>query len=370
MKVFLAVKSVSPSYGGPAFSVSRLAIALADAGIHVGLWASDTSAKESPLLPGHRSVQPMSGRIGDALDHFGRPDIVHDNGIWLPHSHRLAMLAAQRNLARVVSTRGMLEPWAVRHKKLKKKLAWWLYQRRDLASAAYHHATAATEAQTLQQLRLGVPIEVIPNGIDVDAPAAADRDQKQSAVRTALFLGRIHPIKGLSLLIEAWARLEPSGWQLQIAGPDEGGYRAELEKRVAAASLSGAVGFIGPLDGEAKARAFANADLFVLPSFSESFGMAIGEALAHGVPVLTTTGTPWSGVAAHGCGWTVAPTAEEITEGLRQAISLGPGTLAAMGGKGREWMTSDFAWTSIVKRFINTYEASLSRWKHRHVRAD
>src|SRR5207248_3046583 len=140
---------------------------------------------------------------------------------------------------------------------------------------------------------------------------------ERKELRTALFLGRIHPIKGLSLIIDAWAKLRPRKWQLQIAGPDEVGYRAELEKIVSAVSLSGAVHFSGPVHGEAKDRAFANADLFILPSFSESFGMVIGEALAHGVPVLTTTKTPWSKIAAEGCGWSVAPTSAGVLEGLR-----------------------------------------------------
>ncbi len=162
------------------------------------------------------------------------------------------------------------------HKRWKKQLAWWLYQRRDLCRASYHHTTAEAEAETLRQFRLGVPIGVIPNGVDmaVDMANGGRRRDGQAGIRTALFLGRIHPVKGLSLLVEAWARLRPPGWQLQIAGPDEVGYRAELERQVSAASLSEAVHFLGPLDGEAKERAFHNADLFVLPSFSESFGMA------------------------------------------------------------------------------------------------
>ena len=358
MKVLLAVKSLLPGYGGPAFSVSRLALALADTGVTVGLWARDGSAPKTPLGPAHSSVSLLSGSIGEALDRFGRPDILHDNGLWLAHNHRIAELGTARNIARVVSTRGMLEPWAMRHKRLKKQLAWWLYQRRDLCRASYHHATAEAEAKTLRQFRLGVPIGVIPNGIDV-ANAGFPRDG-QAGLRTALFLGRIHPVKGLSHLIEAWARLRPRGWHLQIAGPDEVGYRAELERQVSAAALSQAVEFLGPLDGEAKERAFHNTDLFVLPSFSESFGMAIGEALAHGVPVLTTSGAPWPLLAQRGCGWSVAPTVDGITEGLRLATSMDSSALTAMGESGRKFVQQEFAWPNIARQFISTYETLLS----------
>ncbi len=103
MKIVLAVKSLLPRYGGPAFSVSRLALALADAGAKVGLWTSDMSVGTSPLLAQHSRLRPMMGPIAEAMDRFGPPDILHDNGIWLPHNHRLAALAARQNLVRVVS---------------------------------------------------------------------------------------------------------------------------------------------------------------------------------------------------------------------------------------------------------------------------
>ena len=139
VKVLLTGTSLLPDYGGPAFSVSRLAMALAEAGAEVGLWASDQSAAVTPLFPAASSVQRIIGTEAEALDRFGETDILHDNGIWLPHNHRLAVLAERHGIPRVVSTRGMLEPWALSHKRLKKKLAWWLYQRRDLKQARCHH---------------------------------------------------------------------------------------------------------------------------------------------------------------------------------------------------------------------------------------
>ncbi|HEY1747720.1 MAG TPA: glycosyltransferase [Xanthobacteraceae bacterium] len=358
MKLFLTATSLLPSYGGPAFSVSRLALALADAGVEVGLWASDMSAAHTPLLAPHPRLRALTGPIAAALDGFGTPHIVHDNGIWLAHNHHIAVIATQQNLPRVVSSRGMLEPWARSHKKLKKRLAWWLYQRSDLCHAAFHHATAATEAACLRQLRLGVPVGVIPNGVE---PAAVDRRARPgSEPRTALFLGRVHPVKGLSLLVEAWAAVRPPGWQLQIAGPDEASHRAALERQISAAGISAAIRFLGPLDEEGKRRAFGGADLFVLPSLSESFGMAIGEALAHGLPVLTTTAAPWPTLASRACGWSVDPTVDAIAAGLRAATSLDETVLAAMGERGRDLVTNDFTWSSVARQFIATYEALLT----------
>ena len=135
VKVFLAGTSLLPTYGGPALSVSRLAMALEETGIEVGLWASDQSAASTPLLPRKSSMRRIVGTEAAALNSFGKTDILHDNGIWLPHNHRLARLAAAQGIPRVVSTRGMLEPWALNHKRWKKAIAWSLYQRRDLKRA-------------------------------------------------------------------------------------------------------------------------------------------------------------------------------------------------------------------------------------------
>src|SRR5262249_13056257 len=281
VKVFLAGTSLLPSYGGPAYSVARLATALADAGARVGLWTADQSVSTSSLISVRGNVRPMIGKAADALAEFGAPDVLHDNAIGSPQTPHLAVLAGHRHLPRVVSTRGMLEPWAFRHKRLKKWLAWQLYQRRDLQRTHLLHATAAQEARNMESFGLGVPVCMIPNGVDlphIEPGKAAERDAAQ---RTALFLGRIYPVKGLPMLIEAWAQIRPQNWRLQIAGPDEAGHRAEVERAVSVAGLNGTVAFVGSTEGEAKSSAYFNAELFILPSYSESFGMAGAAAPAH-----------------------------------------------------------------------------------------
>lgn len=361
MKLFLAGTSLRPAYGGPAYSVSRLAIALTQVGVQVGLWAPDQSAATTELLPAESSVQRLTGTESEALESFGKPDVLHDNGIWLLHNHRLAEIAAKRGLLRMVSTRGMLEPWAMNHKRSKKRIAWWLYQRRDLKRARCYHTTAEAEANNLQRLGLGVPLCVIPNGVDMPEvgriAATAEVSKAGGGERKkALFLGRIYPVKGLPMLVEAWARVRPHGWILQIAGPDEAGHRTEVEQAVCAAGLAEIISFLGPLEDQAKRSALFAADLFVLPTHSESFGMAIAEALAHGLPVLTTTGAPWPMLPERGCGWWVEPTVDGITEGLRLATSLDSTTLQAIGAKGRALVAAEFGWERVAKQFVSTYE--------------
>jgi glycosyltransferase involved in cell wall biosynthesis len=341
-------------------------MALADAGAEVGLWASDGSAANTPLVPAASPVLRLTGRVSEALNRFGDPDILHDNGIWLRHNHRLAAFAEKRGVPRVVSTRGMLEPWALNHKGLKKKIAWRLYQRHDLEQALCHIATGEAEARSLQDLGLRVPIAIVPNGVDVpeerpfSIASESEKACRNGRKRTALFLGRIYPIKGLPLLIQAWAQVRPDGWLLRIAGPDEAGHQKQVERAVTAAGLGDVVSFTGPIEPQRRTSAFLDADLFVLPTHSESFGMVVAEALAHSLPVLTTTAAPWSILRERGCGWSVAATVDGITEGLCQATGLDSEALRDMGQKGRALVVEKFSWKRIADLMLATYDEVLA----------
>ena len=351
MRVFLASASLRPSYGGPAVSIPRLATALERAGATVALWAADgsTGAGAAP------STDPMG--LAERLRRFA-PDVVHDNGLWWRHNHSLATLAGRLGAARVVSTRGMLAPWALGHKKWKKRLAWTLYQRADLRKAALHHATSDDEAAYLRALGLGRPIVVVPNGIDVpDRPAGHDG---APAGKVALFMGRLYPVKGLPMLLEAWASARPSGWSLRIVGPDEAGHRRELERLVRSCGLADCVTFPGEVSGRAKTEEFARASLFVLPSHSESFGMAVGEALAHGLPVLTTTNVPWPELEARGCGWRAEANAAALAQALARATGTDAARLGEMGRRGRDWIEADFAWDAVAARMLRLYETAVA----------
>ncbi|HYC37532.1 MAG TPA: glycosyltransferase [Usitatibacter sp.] len=350
MKIFLAATSLASAYGGPARSVARLAESLADED-DVGLWSADGSRPS----PASGRLRWLPGALDSAFGAFGTPDVIHDNGIWLPHNHCLAVRARSLSIARVVSTRGMLEPWARSHKAIRKALAWAGYQRRDLARAGCLHATASSEAANLLKLGLNVDIRTIPNGVDVPPPMGATASQRVRRQRIALFLGRICPIKGLEMLVRAWSIARPAGWILRIAGPDEAGHRAVVEHEVAAAGLAQAVEFIGTVDDSFKTRVFHSADILVLPSYSESFGMSAAEALAHGVPVLATRGTPWSSLIEHSCGWWVDTTEQGLSEGLREVAATSAEELLAMGSRGRDYVASELGWSSVARRFRQLY---------------
>ncbi|MDE2111516.1 MAG: glycosyltransferase [Alphaproteobacteria bacterium] len=355
--------SFKPSYGGPAISVARLAKALSESGVEISVWAPDQSATIGfPTML--QSTKCLSGTLRHAILAFGKADVIHDNGLWWPHNSTLSCLAAEAVVPRIVSTRGMLEPWALRHKAWKKRFAWWLYQKKDLERAARLHATSDQEAENLRRLGLSVSVVSIPNGVDLPVEGALEVERARLTLgktKIALFLGRIYPVKGLPMLIDAWARVRPAGWMLHIAGPDEAGHRLVVERAVAANRLEESVRFLGPVVIPERMLVYAAAALFILPSYSESFGMVVAEALAHGLPVLTTTGAPWPNLVARGCGWRTEPTSEGIANALREATSCGTATLRAMGAKGQDYVAREFSWSASAQRMIDLYKEVIAQ---------
>ena len=196
---------------------------------------------------------------------------------------------------------------------------------------------------------------VIPNGVQLGAaqPHSLERNP-EFAVRNALFLSSIHPKKGLLNLVMAWKRVRPSSWRLVIAGPDEGGHLNDVLQKIRKLGLETIVDYMGEVEGDAKAALFEKADLFVLPSFSENFGIVVAEALANGLPVITTRGTPWEGLLHHGCGWWIEPTVVALTEALREALTLDNDALQLMGSNGRDYVR-EFDWGKIAKQTVDVY---------------
>lgn len=310
-----------------------------------------------------RGVDVIRSSTAPANYHSLRPDCVHIHGLWSPRLALQIIRWKRQGVPVVVSPHGMLDPWALAHKPIRKKIAWLTYQKRLLDQASALHATSEREASQFQGLHLKTKSTIVPWGVDVSSVSAASepRDNSHQASRTALFLGRLYPVKGLPMLLEAWTRVRPAGWQLQIVGPDEAGHRAVLEKLVTDWSLQDCVAFSGPLSGSEKEQAYSGAELFVMPSYTENFGLAIGEALASGLPVLTTTGTPWDQLPKAGCGWSVEPTVASLSSVLTEATQKSADDLHQMGQRGRELVVSNFDWNSVTDRFLALYESCLSK---------
>jgi glycosyltransferase involved in cell wall biosynthesis len=280
--------------------------------------------------------------------------IVHDHGVWLPTNHAISAFVRSNRLPLVVSPHGMLSPWAMQYGRLKKRLAWLTYQRRDLTFATSFHAASQVEAAEIRALGFVQPIAVIPIGIEFPP----ERHSKSPAreCRTMLFLSRIHPKKGLENLIRAWKKANVDRrWRLVIAGPDEEGHRKFIERLAIESGIQSQLSFPGRIADADKWRWYADADIFILPSFSENFGLVVAEALAAGTPVITTTGTPWSELPKMRIGWQAEPTCDALANVIREATNMSPADLAAMGERGAMWVRQRFSWRDSAQQMIGLY---------------
>jgi glycosyltransferase involved in cell wall biosynthesis len=311
--------------------------------------------------------------------------IVHDFGLWLPANHAVVSVCKNLGIPRVCSPCGMLAPWAIRHKAWKKRLAWWAYQRRDLSRATLLAATSEQEVRDIRRLVPGKNVALVPNGVELpegsgqksevgsQRPGTGKQKTESknkfqlSAFRisafenvggrkTAVFLGRIHPVKGLKNLVEAWHLVQPAGWHCILAGPDQAGHRNELEALLRSRNLASIFEFTGMMEDEQKWALLREADLFVLPSFTENFGVAAAEALACGVPVITTKGTPWKDLVDRRCGWWVDIGVEPLAAALREATSLTDQERHEMGQRGRRLVEGKYAWPRIARDLLAVYE--------------
>lgn len=356
------VASLDARHGGPSYAVPTLVRALSTGGARVSIVTGSARDADFDIGAHSFSVQCAGGGgllgIGTIRRAVEREatvlgaEIVHDHGLWLASNRASAQSARRLGLRFVVSPRGMLNPWALAWHPVRKRVAWFLYQKRVLAGAALLHATSDLEAQGFRRLGLHRPVAVVPNGVELpEGTLGCNRSEP----RVALFLSRLHPVKGLPALLSAWGRLRPVGWVLWVAGAGEVAYEAYLRGMVRDLGLGGVVRFLGPVDRQGRLDALTQASLFVLPSESENFGMVVAEALAAGVPVLTTRATPWKVIEEEGCGWWVGVGVGKLVRALGEACSATQGQLAAMGAVGRALVARRLSWSAVASRMMAVY---------------
>ena len=372
LTVVHVLASTRADHGGTSRSVPALCEALDAEGVEVHLLTAvpaDPAPDEEPILPDgdvhvhrieeqtrlQRTLRSPFGfyrRLWSVVVHI-QPDVIHDHGAWLPSNVAAAWVAHRADVPLVSASRGMVTEWSLSHQAQKKQVAWHLYQKYVFRQASLFHATAPAEVDDLRALGMTQPIAVVPNGVEI--PDTLPNNPPTDGKR-ALFLSRIHPKKGLPMLLDAWADLRPEGWTLELVGPSENGHREELEAQASELGLDGEVIFSGPVPDADKWHKYAAADLFVLPTHSENFGIVVAEALAAEVPVLTTTGTPWQELEDNDCGWWVAPEPDAIHDALATALRQADTERSEMGARGRELVTSTYTWQAVGERMKKVYE--------------
>lgn len=386
ISILHVVPSINRNTGGPAFSVSGLAAALVRAEVRTTLASLDYFELGSQVeAPGARCLSVQPGALGRKLRGWspamsrliegaaGEADVVHSHALWMAPGIYARRAAVRLGRPLVVSPRGMLDSWSLERSRVSKKLAAWLYEDGNLSTACLLHATSDLEAGSIRRFGLKQPIAVLPNGIDLPSVLGlAERESLERRFpelrgkRWLLFLGRLDPKKGVDTLLDLWRQMGPHfpEWRLVIAGPDLGGFGARMIATVASApELLSRTTLTGMLEGEEKRAALAHAELFVLPTQGENFGIAVAESLAHGTPVVTTTAAPWEALVRRDCGWWVEPEGNAIKGALEMALGLPANELSRMGENGRALVREQFSWDSIGAQWVEVYRWILSGGK-------
>ncbi|GAB4451900.1 MAG: glycosyltransferase [Bacteroidales bacterium] len=358
MLTFHIVSSIDISSGGPSKSVCDLALEQAKKDVSVQIISLKT---EKPYFaqnphPNLNLVFTEKNNFKASFKHViknQKPDILHGHGLWLMEGHYMASIARNMNIPYIISPRGMLEPWALNYKRWKKQIALWLYQNKDVANAACIHTTAKMEAEQIRKLGFKNPIAVIPNPIEVKDKIAKVRTEKKRLA----FIGRLHKIKNIESLIKSWEKVtSKNDWELVIVGDGEPNYVNKLKKLVIELEISSSVIFTGFLTGIEKENLWKTLDIIVLPSFSENFGMVVGEALQYEIPVIASTGTPWEDLNTYQCGWWVNNNTDSLAETIQQAISLSDEERQKMGKRGRQLIIEKYSVEIVATQMLRLYE--------------
>ncbi|MER9248394.1 glycosyltransferase [Mesorhizobium sp. M0590] len=364
LRIVHTIASIEEEASGPSYSVPALAANQALQNEDVSVYSIGDPGEY--LRDGfcHRRFKsdfqgyPVLGRMAVSSSmlqslRVAMPDIIHNHGLWLMPNVYAAWARNGSEAKLVFAPRGMLSPVALRFSTARKKAFGALFQNRALSSVDLFHATSEQEYEDIRAFGLLGPVAIVPNGIDVLPRGSAAKPKEKIVIS----LGRIHPKKGLDRLIRAWSLLEAdfSDWQLLVLGPSEGGHADELKRLAASLSLT-SVQIREAVYGNQKRELLSLAELFVLPTLSENFGMTVAESLAAATPVISSKGAPWQMLETKRCGWWIDHGVEPLASCLRLAMSISPNERIAMGRRGREWMLQDFSWPSIATRMRESYQ--------------
>jgi glycosyltransferase involved in cell wall biosynthesis len=339
-------------------------------------WATGVHGTPAGLVRRFPRFGPRFLAYAPGLEKFASgPDgqlvsILHQHGIWTALSHVTVGWHSAYQRPTVIAAHGSLNAWALRRSRLKKRLAWLVYEGRNMRTAASLHATSEAELKNYRDFGLRNPVAVIGNGITgawLDSTGDGSRFRLKHSIpedrRLLFFLSRITPQKGLPLLLDALAgvRRELRDWLLIIAGLDEFGHEQQLRSQADALGIAAQVRFMGPLYGQEKRDAMDACDLLVLPTYSEGSPMIVLDALGAGVPVLTTHGASWEDLLRYDCGWWVEISAAALRDVLLDIARMTRDELRAMGARGKDLVRSRYSWEASARQTFMLYEWLLGR---------
>lgn len=311
-------------------------------------------------------------------------DLLHLHGLWQYPSIATRRQWMKKNTPYFISPRGMLDPWALGNSCWKKIIAAYLFENSVLRNAACLHALCESEADAIRAYGLKQRIEVVPNAVQLPDLLTTEITEHTEGKKRLLFLGRIHPKKGLEGALRAWASIRNlADWQIVIAGWDQGGHEAHLQEfcnksglQIQTSNATGKIDwnsceadvvFTGPAYGQEKESLLRSASAFILPSFSEGLPMSVLEAWSYGLPVLMTPECNLPEGFAHGAAIPLGNSDlnisdravmrdKAILDGILALMEMTDSELATMGLRGRRLVEDRFTWPKVAAQMKSLYE--------------
>jgi len=390
MKLLCVIPAYWPAFqlGGPIFSVYNLNKTLAKKGVDVSVYTTNVGLDSDVLVNQEVEIEGVKltyftfsnlfEYLGTTGWQFSLPltralkknlklfDIIYIVAIWNYPIAITAHYCKHYQKPYVISPRGLLYPYATEKKSWKK---WPYYQfiiKKALTGAAAIHYTTRDESQKCHlALGLNNPTLIIPNGIDLsefrNLPEREKLRQRYPVLKdkkVILFLGRINWKKGLDILVKAYSALvkDKDSVHLLIVGGDEGGYIRKVKRWVSDYGIEQRVTFTGILTGNEKLEAYAGSDIFVLPSYSENFGIAAVEAMACGIPVIVTDRVGiFKEIKENKAGIVVTPEAEALYKGINLLLD-NPKLGIEMSANGRMFVEGHYDINKVAEMMIEAYD--------------
>lgn len=296
----------------------------------------------------------MKKQFCDLLNEI-KPDIVHINGCWMLQCSLTIFWAKEKGYPVILSPHGMLEPWDIKKNYWTKKLpALLLYQKRSIQVSNYLVATSDNEKNNLLTLGYNKNIAIIPNGININNIQCKTSWAEN---KTILFLALYRKNKGIDLLMESIAKIKDNlkQWKIIIAGIEADYTINDLKVMAKQLGISELINVTGPLFGKQKWEAYEKADLFILPTLNENFGIVIAESYLSGTPVITTKGAPWKLIQDYKCGWWIERTVENLSQAIIEFLSTTPEERMKMGLTGAKLVKENYSSETVVHKMIDLY---------------
>ncbi|MCP4712307.1 MAG: glycosyltransferase [Planctomycetes bacterium] len=379
MNIAFVLPAISDRIGGPVCMVKNTGACLSTLGHQVSYWATGTDADREQLASTDSAYifkptwpycwfrsKELAPKLSVKIPSI---NILHINSFW-PHSTYVASrIARHSHTPYLLRPAGVfMHPW--RYNGFKKKSYLSLLGNRILKNAACIQVSSEMEAHCCREAGLPGSITIIPNGIDSlefeTLPGISEAEAYWPNLKdrfVLLFLSRISPEKGLDqclpALREVIDRKKETDILFVIAGPDHKGHLKNVKQQVRDLCLDPYVFFPGMVTGEAKKALYRRSDVFVLPSYSENFGIVVTEALACETPVITTTGTPWQELQDIDAGRWVPPNKTELAEALCEMVDMSPQQRDMMGRRGREHVIQNYTWDTTARKLQTVYQCIL-----------